>query len=723
MAEISKLFVTIGSKFDSSGINKAQKKFESFVKVAGTIAVAIGTTAAVAAAKFQKEMANVSTMLDSNTRQMLPQFKAKLLDLSVAYGETTATLSKGLYDILSAGIDASQAMEVLEASSIAAKAGMTDTGLAADALTTILNSYGLAATEASDVSDWFFSIVKRGKTTFDELAPTIGRVSSLAATAGLGMDELGAALATMTKSGVKTDEAITSLRGVLTAFLKPTKEGKDAAKALGVELSTETLKAEGLIPTLKKLEGATDNQVASIFGNVRALSGLSTILKDTSVYYGDLAVMQNRSGAAQEAFGETTDTVAFKFDQAKAAVNKLFVTLGERLLPSISEGIDFILELTNTLSQNEGMWRTVNKTISGVVKTIRGVAFAFKYVGNVAAIAMAKVTGNSEAAKIGWQELDDLILDFNKDLERTDYEIEKVARDQKKAEKTMTSATKKGAKERLAASMEETNIRRDMMIAWIEQKKFLEQEYFAWQREQAIVKFEEDMQHLNDRLMKTQEFYAGVMSVVNNYMAYKTQQIQNELSDELKSEDEKYNARKQWINENVTDEQRRNEMLDELEKGHSATVDNLRTASEQKEKQVKQKMKRWSIAEAVINTAVSVTKSFANFGWPVGAIMAALALAAGAIQIATIKAQRFAKGALIKEPTLATFAEEGPEVALPLNNPDTIKALSKALGSAGGAGNIINITVPPITTRGEARRLGEVIGDELMNRIKRSRKI
>ncbi len=151
------------------------------------------------AADFEQQMAMVSTMLDRQNKSILPTYSAAMQKMSVRFGEGTDTISKGLYDILSASVAPKKALDVLTVSVKAAKAGFTTTAIAADAITTVLNSYNLEAERATDVSHKLFAIVKRGKTTFEELAPNIGKVASLANTAGVSFDELGATIATLTR--------------------------------------------------------------------------------------------------------------------------------------------------------------------------------------------------------------------------------------------------------------------------------------------------------------------------------------------------------------------------------------------------------------------------------------------------------------------------------------------------------------------------------------------
>ena len=73
-------------------------------------------------ADFEQQLANVSTMLDEPTKHM-EAYKQRIREMSVAFGESTETLTGGLYDILSASIPAEGALDVLAVAAKAAKAG------------------------------------------------------------------------------------------------------------------------------------------------------------------------------------------------------------------------------------------------------------------------------------------------------------------------------------------------------------------------------------------------------------------------------------------------------------------------------------------------------------------------------------------------------------------------------------------------------------------------
>lgn len=361
---------SLGSKFRT--VAKAALGMAAVYKIGRFIKGSI-----VEMAKFEMELANVSTMLDETTMVYLPKYKAELTKLAIKYGEATTALSKGLYDILSASIDAAKALDVLEVAAMAAKAGLTDTGKAADILTTIINAYGFAAEDAAGIADILFATVKRGKTTFDELASSMGMVVSLAATAGLSIEEVSAALATMTRAGISTDMAVTSLKGILTTFLSPTKQNIVAARALGLELNTNTLRTIGLTGAVDKLGAANAEQIAATFTNVRALTGLSALLQATEGHTKDLAEATNAAGKTLEAFGKVSDTTTMKLARFREEWKATQRVAGEEFKPALTPALWLL--------------RKAMIGVADVAPTIKAVAAPFVYLARDVLNVTAKV--------------------------------------------------------------------------------------------------------------------------------------------------------------------------------------------------------------------------------------------------------------------------------------------------------------------------------------------
>ena len=369
----------------STAMGRSFTKFTGYVKahsaqikaagktltILGGIATAAFAVSVKSAAKFEEELANVSTMLDKSAMKILPQYRDGLQDLSMEFGEATDTLSKGLYDILSASIDPAKALDVLAVAAKAASAGITDTGVAADAITTVINSYGLEAEDAAMVSDKLFAIVKRGKTTFGELAPAIGRVAATAAKSGLSFDELGATIATCTRAGVSTNETMTSIAGVLKTFLTPQTEAADLAwDEFGLRLDTTTLKTIGLTGVMDKLKDASAEQLATIFGNIRGLKGMMAALGDAEGYAKDYALMLESAGLTQEAFEKQSDTLNFQLGVLKQTFNVVKVMIGDALIPTIKKATEWItktvLKVKDWIKENRPLFEILVKVGAGL---------------------------------------------------------------------------------------------------------------------------------------------------------------------------------------------------------------------------------------------------------------------------------------------------------------------------------------------------------------------
>jgi len=341
-----------------SQVEKSTVKMSAAFKTVGTSMAIAGAaiTAAFglcvkAAIQEQKELAQVSTMLKKITMKYMPEYAKALDNMSIQFGESSDTLSKGLYDILSASIPPAEALGVLEVAAKAAAAGITDTGVAADAITTILNSYGMSADKAGEVSDKLFATVLRGKTTFAELAPSIGKSASLASIAGLSFDDLGASISTMTRAGIRVDEAMTSINGILNAFISASPESVAAAKQFGLVLDANTLKTIGLTGVMEKLKDATVEQLAAIFPNIRGLKGIAAALGDVTGYVEDYALILKSAGLTQEAFEKQSATLGFKIEQLKQSFGVIAETIGVALIPVVELMVVWLGKITGAMKQ------------------------------------------------------------------------------------------------------------------------------------------------------------------------------------------------------------------------------------------------------------------------------------------------------------------------------------------------------------------------------------
>jgi len=377
---LADLFVTLGLKSDDlkKGAKQAESALSGVAKQAvataagfigaGSISQAVGSVknAIVGAVKnfaeLEKAMAEVSTLVDTSKVDM-GALRDGVLKLSNAYGESPVGLTKALYQVVSAGVDAKDSIAFLEVATKAAIGGVTDTKTAVDALTSVVNAYGLKASDAGYASDILFQTIKAGKTTMAELAPAIGQVAPLASSAGVKLEEMSAALATLTLSGLSTSESATALRGLMNSLLKPTEDATKFSKQLGIQWGVEALQAKGLTGVLKDIIDKTGGSVKAMSLLVPEVRGMNAALQLTGPaaekYTKVLGDMGDAAGATEEAAEKMKNSLDFEWNtftqNVKNAATQLAAFASKVIRPAIGT--------LNELAIATSFWAKVTKSL------------------------------------------------------------------------------------------------------------------------------------------------------------------------------------------------------------------------------------------------------------------------------------------------------------------------------------------------------------------------
>lgn len=352
MATLGKAFVIIQASLRPlkkslslarRAVTASMRSISRTIKRASVLIAAALTGAVIAAAKFREQMAFVSTMLDERTMPAMVRFEEAIKRTSVQFGQSTKALSKGLFDILSATIPVEKAVGVLDAASKAAVAGQTDTAVATRVLITAINAYGISADRVSEISDKLFGSVKRGVFEFPELAQSFGNVATTAAQAGLSFEELLAVLAGITRRGIQMSEAVTAVNAGLRSFLKPTDDAQKVAKKYGLVLSSNTLKTDGWVKSMRKLKKASAEEIIQLGQRQRSFKAMAATISDTAGLTEDLRIIsEDSAGRTQEAFNKMSATTSFQFRQLKQRVIATFRSLGDPLLKPVGRAFELI---------------------------------------------------------------------------------------------------------------------------------------------------------------------------------------------------------------------------------------------------------------------------------------------------------------------------------------------------------------------------------------------
>lgn len=325
--------------------------------------LAAGAASAKMAMDFEDSMAKVSTIADA-TEVPMDEMQKAILNLSNQTGISSEEIAQNIYDSISAGQKTGDAVNFVSNSTKLAKAGFADAGAALDVLTTIMNAYGLKASEVTNVSDMLIQTQNLGKTTVADLASSMGKVIPTANAYGVSLDELCAGYAIMTANGVATAESTTYMNGMLNELGKSGTTVSETLKEKTGKTFKELMDSGMSLSDVLKIisDAATENNKS--FGDMWSSSeagkaGMILLGDSAENFNGVLEQMQNSAGATNTAF-EKLDTNSTKIKKATNELKNdaidLGTTLMEELAPiieNIAEKISQFTEWFNGLSESE----------------------------------------------------------------------------------------------------------------------------------------------------------------------------------------------------------------------------------------------------------------------------------------------------------------------------------------------------------------------------------
>lgn len=327
----------------------------------GRMIVGYFRQAAESANSFGMEIRRIQSLA---TNFDFSNLREQLMDIDARFGNVIHN-AQALYWAYSSGVRGSEKdlvrfTEVMSKTATTIKSDIMPT---VDAATSIMNAWNLSAGSAKEIGDLLFSIIKFGKSNASQLTTSLGHVVAPAASLNLELDELGATIATLTKT-MRTNRALTYLSNILGKLASPTEKVKEAAAEFGIELSANAIKARGFAQTLKDIREATGGDVAKIAKLFPDLRGQRAAITLLSTQYADfekqLGNMRNKAGSMEEALSKIADSPDAQLKALKNTWQMLAIEVGA----ATNNLLTFGGALTPIMKKINGMEHT-GRTITG----------------------------------------------------------------------------------------------------------------------------------------------------------------------------------------------------------------------------------------------------------------------------------------------------------------------------------------------------------------------
>jgi len=305
----------LGSRF-SSGLKQT---------LGGAALGGFFTAAVESGVKFEDQLRTINTVAKVSDDQ-LAKIGDDIQQLSRDSGKTTDDLTQGFYDLVSAGVPADKAINVLRDSAVLATGALGTTSESVDLVTSALGAYGLSADKSARVTDIFAQAVADGKTTVAALAGGISQVAPIAASAGISLEEVAAATSIMTLKGDTAAQAMTRIKNAISALLTPNATLNTIQERTGINFA-KLAADKGLAVALEELRKATkgnNEEFAKALGSSEALTLAFSVTGDNA------AAMATELGRVQEGADKGGVALSQYTEKSKSASEQ-----GKRLVATI----------------------------------------------------------------------------------------------------------------------------------------------------------------------------------------------------------------------------------------------------------------------------------------------------------------------------------------------------------------------------------------------------
>ena len=359
---------------------------------------------------FEFSMSQIVGLV-GESREQVDAWGKDILKMAPKLGKAPKELADALFFVTSAGIKGAAAMDTLEMSAKASAAGLGETKIVADLVTSAMNAYGQENLNAGQATDILVAAVREGKAEAPELAAAMGSVLPIASEMKVSFDQVGAAVAAMTRTGTDASTATMQLKNIMAAFLKPTDQAEQALQSMGTssEEFRRIISEDGLFAALTKLKGLHEEYgettISEVVPNLRAMLGVFDLvganMKD------NIAIserMKDTTGALNHAYEAASETAEMKWRKALVSGQTALINMGN----AVSKvAIPMLEQLSEWINKASDWWTSLSEaTQKTIVKTLAIVAAIgpLLYIGGKLLVlfgTLTKVAGFLQVAFVG----------------------------------------------------------------------------------------------------------------------------------------------------------------------------------------------------------------------------------------------------------------------------------------------------------------------------------
>lgn len=368
---------SIGGKMSSAGA-----KLTALEAAVAGVAAAAGKNIVETGASFEDAMANVSAVSGSTGAEL-----QKLSDKAKEMGAKTKFSASEAADAMKymamAGWKTEDMLNGIEGIMNLAAASGEDLATTSDIVTDALTAFGLSAADSAEFADVLAAASSNANTNVAMMGETFKYVAPVAGALGYSTQDTAIAIGLMANAGIKSSQAGTALRSVLSRLAKPTEEVQGAMDELGLSLTDGSGNMKSFRQVMEDLRsgfsGMTKDQqaaMAATIGGQEAMSGLLAIVNASDSDFEKLSdAIDHSTGACQDMADTMNATLSGQFALLKSQIATIQIDIFEQMEPglmnlvksarkaadAVSQLIQVFFQAKNALGTFAGLEAAVNK--------------------------------------------------------------------------------------------------------------------------------------------------------------------------------------------------------------------------------------------------------------------------------------------------------------------------------------------------------------------------
>ena len=259
---------------------------------------------------FESTMSGVQAITNA-TQEDFEKLRNKALEMGATTKFTATESAQALNFMGMAGWNAEQSAAGLPGVIHLAAASGEDLAMVSDIVTDSMSAFRLEVGESGENVKMFANVLAaaatKSNTNVGKMGYTFKYAAPLAGALGYSIQDVALAVGTMADSGIKGEQAGTSLRSLFTRLAKQPKEAATAMQALGLSMTDASGKMKPLRTMLadmrKSFKGLTEEeqtQYAAMLAGTEGMSGLLAIVNGDEKKFQELTkAIDGSSGAAE----------------------------------------------------------------------------------------------------------------------------------------------------------------------------------------------------------------------------------------------------------------------------------------------------------------------------------------------------------------------------------------------------------------------------------------